>query len=166
MDEIPTDRIIDGVDQAALLLEGDTNSRRDYAHIYTGPMLAATVKGRYKKHWAGAKPGLSGPEFYDLYNDPREASGQLIPMFPAKSMFNQMKMRHQLMIAKYPNKGQNRDFPFQNIENARPETIEASQPRVDPDDVPFDPADVIREVPEWENTEANWGIGGGGRNDD
>ena len=66
MDEIPTDRIIDGVDQSTLLLEGDTHSRRDYVHIYTGPILAASVKGRYKKHWAGAKPGLSGPEFYDL----------------------------------------------------------------------------------------------------
>ncbi|MEM1411289.1 MAG: sulfatase-like hydrolase/transferase [Pseudomonadota bacterium] len=162
LDEVPTDRIIDGVNQTALFLEGDTQSRRDYVHIYTGPILAASVKGRYKKHWAGAKPGLSGPEFYDLYNDPREHQGQLLPMFPAKSMFNQMKMRHLLMKEEYPDQGQNRDFPFRNIENARPETIEASQPRVDPDDVPFDPADVIRNVPEWENTEANWGIGSGG----
>jgi hypothetical protein len=118
------------------------------------------VKGRYKKHWTGAKPGLSGPEFYDLFADPREASGQLRPMFPAKSMFNQMKVRHQLMLAKYPNKGQNRDYPFQNIENARPATIKASQPRVNAEDVPFDPGDVIHQVPEWENTDPNWGIGG------
>ena len=157
---IPRDRIIDGVNQTALFLEGDSHSRRDYVHIYTGPVLAATVKGRYKKHWTGAKPGLSGPEFYDLFSDPREASGQLLPMFPAKSMFNQMKVRHQLMLVKYPNKGQNRDYPFQNIENARPETIKASQPRVDKEDVPFDPRDVVREVPEWENTDPNWGIGG------
>ena len=160
---IPRDRVIDGVNQTALFLEGDTHSRRDYVHIYTGPILAATVKGRYKKHWAGAKPGLSGPEFYDLFSDPREASGKLLPMFPAKSMFNQMRTRHQLMIAKFPNKGQNRDYPFQNIENARPETIKASQPRVDPEDVPFDPREVIRDVPEWENTEASWGIGDSGK---
>jgi arylsulfatase len=72
---VPTDRIIDGVDQTALLLDGDGKNRRDYVYIYTGPLLAVTVKGRYKKHWAGAKPGLSGPEFYDLFTDPREASG-------------------------------------------------------------------------------------------
>jgi hypothetical protein len=39
---IPTDRIIDGVDQTALLLKGDTFSRRDYVFIYTGDVLAAT----------------------------------------------------------------------------------------------------------------------------
>jgi len=159
---IPRDRIIDGVDQTALILEGDTHSRRDYVHIYTGPLLAATVKGRYKKHWAGAKPGLSGPEFYDLFADPREDSGQLLPMFPAKSMFNHMKTRHLLMKEKYPDSGQNRDFPFKNLENPRPAVHEASQPRVDPEDVPFDPRDVIRNVPEWENTDAGWGLGEGG----
>ncbi len=159
---IPRDRIIDGVDQTALFLKGDTYSRRDYVHIYTGPILAASVKGRFKKHWAGAKPGLSGPEFYDMYNDPREVQGKMLPMFPAKGMFNQMKMRHMLMKEAYPDQGQNRDFPFRNIENARPETVEASQPRVNPEDVPFDPADVVRNLPEWENTEPNWGIGGRG----
>jgi arylsulfatase A-like enzyme len=42
---ILTDRIIDGIDQTALFLKGDTFSRRDYVFIYTGPVLAATVKG-------------------------------------------------------------------------------------------------------------------------
>jgi arylsulfatase len=45
---VPADRIIDGLDQTALLLIGDTFSRRDYVFIYTGDILAATVKGRYK----------------------------------------------------------------------------------------------------------------------
>ena len=153
---IPTDRIIDGVDQTALLLNGDGHSRRDYVHIYTGPILAATVKGRYKKHWAGAKPGLSGPEFYDLFTDPREASGQLLPMFPAKSMFNMMKMRHLLWKEQYPDKSQNRDLPFQNIENPRPEVQEAQQLRIPKDKLPFDPREAIKRVPEWENIE-RWG---------
>ena len=48
-ENIPTDRIIDGVDQTALFLKGDTFSRRDYVFIYTGNVLAATVKGRYKR---------------------------------------------------------------------------------------------------------------------
>ena len=35
---VPTDRIVDGVDQTALLLKGDSYSRRDHVHIYTGPI--------------------------------------------------------------------------------------------------------------------------------
>ncbi|HSR30289.1 MAG TPA: sulfatase-like hydrolase/transferase [Anaerolineae bacterium] len=155
---IPTDRIIDGVDQTALLLEGDTHSRRDYVFIYTGNILAAIVKGRYKRHLVGAQPGLSGPEFYDLYTDPREANGKMLPMFPAKGMFSLMKTRHLMWKENYPDKGQNRDFPLKGIENARPETIEATKPRIDPAKVPFDPRAAIKRVPEWDNLDKNWGV--------
>lgn len=156
---IPTDRIIDGIDQSHLLFNGDGNSRRDYVFIYTGDQLAATVKGRFKRDWRNALPGLSGPEFYDLYNDPREVQGKLIPMFAAKPMFSIMKTRHLMWKAQFPDKGQNRDFPLTNIENARPETIEASKPRIDPKKVPFDPRAAIMQVPEWDNLDRGWGIG-------
>ncbi len=158
MEHVPTDRIIDGVDQTALFLDGDTQSRRDYVFVYTGNILASVVKGRYKRHLVGAQPGLSGPEFFDLYTDPREKSGKMLPMFPAKGMFSMMKVRHQLMKEKYPDKGQNRDLPFRNIENARPETIAAGKPRVPADKVPFDPKSVIKNLPEWENVDARWGV--------
>ncbi len=155
---IPTDRIIDGIDQTALILKGDTHSRRDYVFIYTGNQLAATVKGRYKRDWRNALPGLSGPEFYDLYNDPREANGQLIPLFPVKPMFSIMKTRHLMMKQAYPDKGQARDYPFKNIVNARPETIQASKPRLDPNKLPFDPREAIMQVPEWDNLDRGWGV--------
>jgi arylsulfatase A-like enzyme len=158
-EHVPTDRIIDGVDQTALFLNGDAHSRRDYVFIYTGDELAATVKGRFKRDWRNALPGLSGPEFYDLYNDPREESGMLIPMFAAKPMFSIMKTRHLMWKAAYPDKSQNRDFPLTNIENARPETIEASKPRIDPAKVPFDPREAIMQVPEWDNLDRGWGVG-------
>jgi len=156
---IPTDRIIDGIDQTSLLLNGDGNSRRDYVFIYTGNQLAATVKGRYKRDWRNALPGLSGPEFYDLYNDPREVQGQLISLFPVKPMFSIMKTRHLMMKEAYPDKGQNRDFPFKNVVNARPETIKASKPRLDPKKLPFDPREAILRVPEWDNLDRGWGSG-------
>ena len=157
-EHIPTDRIIDGIDQSYLLFNGDGNSRRDYVFIYTGDQLAATVKGRFKRDWRNAQPGLSGPEFYDLYNDPREVQGKLIPMFAAKPMFSIMKTRHLMMKKAYPDKGQNRDFPLKNIENARPETIEASKPRIAPDKkLPFDPREAIMQVPEWDNLDRGWG---------
>ena len=156
---IPTDRIIDGIDQTSLLLNGDGNSRRDYVFIYTGNQLAATVKGRYKRDWRNALPGLSGPEFYDLYNDPREVQGQLISLFPVKPMFSIMKTRHLMMKEAYPDKGQNRDFPFKNVVNARRETIKASKPRLDPKKLPFDPREAILRVPEWDNLDRGWGSG-------
>ena len=53
---IPNDRIVDGIDQTALLLKGDTKGRRDYVFIYAGPMLGATVKGNYKRHWISPDP--------------------------------------------------------------------------------------------------------------
>ena len=40
---IPTDRVIDGIDQTSLLINGDTFSRRDHYFIYAGPSLGATV---------------------------------------------------------------------------------------------------------------------------
>jgi arylsulfatase len=60
-----------------LFLKGDTFSRRDYVFIYTGNVMAATVKGRYKRVWVGEKPGLSGAAFFDLYTDPREENALL-----------------------------------------------------------------------------------------
>ena len=151
-ENIPTDRIIDGIDQTALFLKGDTFSRRDYEFIYTGNILAATVKGRYKRHWVGEKSELP-PAFFDLYTDPREENGKLVPMLPAKGMFDIMKTRHQLWMQKYPNTPEARGYPFTGLENPRPETKAASQPRVYPSKLPFDPATVIKQVPGWAGME-------------
>ena len=148
-EHIPTDRIIDGVDQTALFLKGDTFSRRDYVFIYTGDVLAATVKGRYKRVWVGEHPGLSGAAFFDLFTDPREASPKMLPMFPAKGMFNIMKTRHQLWTEKYPHSREARAFPLTGIENARPETTAAGHPRVDVAKLPFDPFQFMETLPEW-----------------
>ncbi len=150
---VPTDRIIDGVDQTALFLKGDTFSRRDYDFIYTGSVLAATVKGRYKRAWVGEKPGLSGAAFFDLYNDPREESGRMLPMFPAKGMFDIMRVRHQLWMLKYPNIDEARAFPLTGIQNARPETLAAGRPRVDVSKLPFDPYQFIKMLPNWDNSD-------------
>jgi arylsulfatase len=148
---VPTDRIIDGIDQTALFLKGDTYSRRDYVFIYTGPVLAATVKGRYKRVWVGEKPGLSGAAFYDLYTDPWELNGKMLPMFSTKGMFNIMRVRHELWMKKYPNVGEQRGWPLTGIENARPETDAAGKPRIDPSKLPFDPMEFIKALPAWEN---------------
>lgn len=158
-DNIPGDRIIDGVDQTSLLMNGDTYSRRDYNFIYTGNILAATVKGRYKRKWVGELPGLSGAAFYDLYQDPREVSPKMLPYFPSKGMFNIMKARHEAFKERYPDKTEARGMPLTGIANARPETIAASKPRFDADKLPFDPLEFLKRLPEWENLDDKWGLG-------
>jgi len=113
---IPTDRVIDGIDQTAMFLNGDTKGRRDYVHIYTGPLLAATVKQQFKRHWVGDRPGLAGKGFYDLYRDPKEIQPMMAQFLWAWEPFDSMRARHQELMKEYPNKPVTRGKPFEGIE--------------------------------------------------
>jgi len=155
MDYLPTDRVIDGVDQTGLFLNGDGFSRRDYVFIYTGPNLAAAVKGRFKRIWAGTQAGLSGAEFYDLYDDPREEHGQMITMFNVKSSFNHQRQRHEFWIRKYPNRpGPTSGPALTDIENARPETKALWKPPVDLKKLPFDPMEILKHPLPWTDSDS------------
>jgi len=146
MQYIPTDRVIDGVDQTSLFLNGDGFSRRDYVMIYVGPSLAAGVKGRFKRDWKNATPGLSKNEFYDLYTDQRERTGEMIEQFHVKSMFNRQRQRHEMWIKKYPNRPDATPGPaLTGIDNVRPETEKIYTWPVDPKKLPFDPAEVSKQ---------------------
>ncbi len=123
MENIPTDRVIDGIDQTAVFLEGDGNSRRDYYHVYTGPAHAATIKQQFKRVWIGGRPGLVKNDFYDLYADPREMRGMMAQMLWAWGPFDMMKRRHDNVNAKYPFTPTRHGTPFEGIENLRPETV-------------------------------------------
>jgi len=102
MDAIPTDRVIDGIDQTSLLLNGDGHGRRDHVFIYQGAVLSAIVKQQYKRHFAGAKPGLAGKGFFDLTRDPREEHPLMAQFLWAWPAFDHMKERHEEQIKKYP----------------------------------------------------------------
>lgn len=122
---IPTDRVVDGIDQTAIFLNGDTHGRRDYVHIYQGHTLAATVKGHYKQHWISSDPGAAsgiGATFYDLYTDPKEHNPMLTPMIHFQGQFHRMRARHELMKKKYPDKPNAKGIPLTGLANARPET--------------------------------------------
>jgi hypothetical protein len=119
MKRIPKNRVIDGIDQTALFLKGDGNGRRDFVYIYQGPMLAAIVKQQYKRHFAGAAPGLAGKGFFDLYKDPREEhplQAQFLWAWPA---FDHMKERHEAQIARYPHTPVARGKPYTGIERMK-----------------------------------------------
>ena len=58
-EHIPRDRVIDGLDQTALLLEGESHGRRDYVYIYESQEAALPefhdVLDRVRNDWAFAK---------------------------------------------------------------------------------------------------------------
>jgi arylsulfatase len=144
---IPTDRIIDGLDQTALLLKGDTHGRRDYVFIYQGPDLAATVKDHYKMHWimadpSQAKSGLTA--VYDLYNDHREVNPIVVGGFHMKEPFKRMRARHELWKEKYQNRKAPHGPAYTAISNARPETLALSKPPADLKKLPFNPLEFIK----------------------
>jgi arylsulfatase len=144
-EHIPTDRIIDGIDQTSLLLNGDTHGRRDYVFIYAGAQLGATVKGRYKRHWIiGELETGTASAFYDIITDTRELHPQLVPLIWTSGGFDKMLARHHLWKKKYPDKEKARGIPFTGIDNARPETKaigdNLEQLR---EELPFDPLEFI-----------------------
>jgi arylsulfatase len=162
---IPSDRVIDGIDQTSLLLNGDTHSRRDYVFIYAGPRLGATVKGNYKRHWISSDPvgEASGipSAFYFLPADPREASPMLVNLIHLKSPFNRMKMRHDLWKQRYPDSREKHGVPWTGIANATPEVKALSRPTVDMRDLPFDPLEYIEHLDELPfNPAMDPGVGG------
>ena len=119
--------MIDGIDQTALLLEGEGNGRRDYVYVYEGPVLRSVVKQEFKMHLpAPGEPGAAAPT-YNIYRDPRELHPLVGYSLWAGASFQDMVKRHQKMIAKYPNSEIGKDVPYGGIENLRPESEEARQ---------------------------------------
>jgi hypothetical protein len=149
---IPTDRVIDGIDQTSLLLNGDTYSRRDYAFIYAGPRLGAIVKGNYKRHMISSDPigEASGipAAFYFLPADPREKTPLMVNMIHLKAPFNRMNLRHTTWMKKYPNSSEKHGVPWTGLANATPEIEALASPRMKKGDLPFDPLEYIERLDE------------------
>jgi len=121
---IPTDRVIDAIDQTALLLEGETNGRRDYHYVYQTFRLAAVVKQKFKMHMpAPGVPGAGAP-VYDLTRDPREENPMIEIALWSGASFQDMLKRHMMTMKKYPNAKIGKGKPYSGIENLRPETKE------------------------------------------
>ena len=147
---IPTDRVIDGIDQSALLINGNTHSRRDYTFTYAGPALGALVKGNYKRHMISPDPvgEASGipAAFYFLPGDPREKMPLLTPMIHLKRPFNRMKLRHDLWKEKYPDSKEVHGVPWTGIANASDEIKELANPMIGKDQLPFDPLEYVEHL--------------------
>jgi len=148
---IPTDRIIDGIDQTQLLMHGDTHGRRDYNFTYQGPVLAATTKDQYKMHWVSKDPSQAAAGItavYDLYNDHREVNPIVVGGFHMKEPFKRMRARHELWKKKYPDRHHKRGPSYTGISNARPETIAISKPPKALKSLPYDILQFIEHLDE------------------
>ena len=121
-DGIPRDRVVDGVDQTALLMNGDTHGRRDYIHLYEVDRLKATVKQNMKIHWPapGVNPAMAG--IFNLHWDPREEHALKREGVWAGTPFVRMLAQHQRLKDKYPDWQPARGMPYEDVENIRPET--------------------------------------------
>ena len=128
-DKIPTDRIIDGIDQTSLLLNGETHGRRDYVFLYNINKLEAVVKEQYKLAIPGGNiENAILAKFYDLFRDPQErypVSTEIGAWGGAK--FVRMVQRHLKRKAKYPDEGPALGMPYEGIENLRPGSKAAVQ---------------------------------------
>jgi arylsulfatase len=128
-DKIPTDRIIDGIDQTSLLLNGETNGRRDYVFLYNINTLEAVVKEQYKLAIPGGKiENAIIADFYDLFRDPQEkypVATEIGAWGGAK--FVRMVMRHMKRKEMYPDEGPALGMPYEGIDNLRPESKAAVQ---------------------------------------
>ena len=122
-DKLPTDRILDGVDQTALMLEGETHGRRDTVYIYSGNSLKCVVKEQYKLEVPGAGENAIVADFYDLYRDTREEWPVATEVGAwGGAEFVRVIQRHKMRMQKYPDEGPALGVPYEGIENLRPET--------------------------------------------
>jgi arylsulfatase len=130
MDQVPTDRIIDGLDQSGVLLLGETHGRRDYVHIYEGPALRSVVKNKYKMHLPAPGENPIGAAIFDLYRDSREERPlDSIKYGPwAGGQFVNMVKRHMAWKQKYPDRKPTYGIPYEGIENLRPESKKLVEP--------------------------------------
>jgi arylsulfatase len=121
---IPRDRVIDGLDQTALLLNGEHHGRLDYVYIYENETLRSVVKQEYKMHVPGPGVPAAAAGVYNVYRDPREEHKLIGYALWSGASYQDMIKRHLMTIKKYPHFEQGTGAPYGGIENLRPETQE------------------------------------------
>ena len=104
-DALPADRVIDGIDQLPLLLEGEGQGRRDYLFHYSGKDLKAVRIGAHKLHiTSGSEGGLPNFEFYNITRDPGEKFNARMSGLWAVAPFQRMVASHQRLIERHPHR--------------------------------------------------------------
>ena len=104
-DKIPSDRVIDGIDQLPLLLNGEGNGRRHYLFHYSGNDLKAVRMEEHKLHVIpGSRGGLPNYELYNITRDPGEKFGAMYNQLWAIVPFQRLVGSHKKLIREYPHR--------------------------------------------------------------
>jgi arylsulfatase len=105
LDNVPGDRVTDGIDQTALMLLGEGRSRRNYMFHYSGGQIGAVRFEDFKVHIKpGGHGGLPNMDFYNVRRDPGEKRGEFYPgLFAVTPLQNQLRS-HMMMIGKFPHR--------------------------------------------------------------
>ncbi len=104
-DRLPTDRVVDGVDQTALLLLGEGHSRRNYMFHYSGPKLGAIRWEKIKALVEGpGHGGLPGITMCNVIRDPGEKYCSMFPYLWTITPFQNVVKSHMELIAKFPHR--------------------------------------------------------------
>jgi arylsulfatase len=105
MDQIPSDRVTDGIDQSALLLFGEGHGRRHYMFHYSGGTLGAVSYRDFKVHiLPGGHGGLPSMEVYNVMRDPGEKHGKMYNYLFAVTPLQNLLRDHMMMIRKFPHR--------------------------------------------------------------
>lgn len=120
---IPRDRLVDGVDQSALLLLGETKGRRDHLIVYSVKTPKAIIKDQLKLRIPGSGESAILADFFDVYRDTHEK-------YPVSTEvgawggqeFVRILGRHLKRKEMYPDTEPARGVPYEGIDNLRPET--------------------------------------------
>lgn len=102
--KIPDDRITDGIDQTALLLDGEGHSRRNFMAHYSGSVLGAIRYEQFKVHIKAAHGGLPGMDFYNIRRDPGEKYGALYGGLFAVTPIQQTMRQHMGRLVQFPHR--------------------------------------------------------------
>jgi arylsulfatase len=104
-DRLPEDRVIDGIDQVPLILNGEGHGRRDYVFHYSGKDLAAVRMEQHKLHIIpGSRGGLPNFELYNITRDPGEKFGEMYSQLWAIVPFQRLIESHKALIQKHPHR--------------------------------------------------------------
>ncbi len=121
---IPRDRVIDGIDQTALLLNGEKSGRRDWVYIYENEILKSIVKQEWKMHLPAPGMPAAAAGVYNILRDPREENKHIGHSLWSGASFQDMAKRHMMAIMKNPHNKLGKGKPYVGIENLRPESKE------------------------------------------
>lgn len=97
-DSLPDDRVVDGVDQTALLMLGEDHGRRDYVFLYNKGKLEAVRKDWVKIRFGGNVL----PILFNLMHDPAERYPKETRYVTYSFGLNRIVEQHLKLIEEFP----------------------------------------------------------------